>query len=425
MSWSEIKKAVNDDLNIPLNKLVGEYINSENGEKAYLKNTYEKTTIKNYQVLSDMIFFTYENSVHAICAETNHVHYILSFDGTWTVLDNLPLTNTAKLTSQCVEFNGYIYCFYEGTLFKYKQGQWESKSAGVNIAYAGAVVYNDELYVFGVREGGSGNYNNYGKFDKNDNYTHLGTLPLQRPSAFIYAGIYKENITIGFYNDTSGYSFIVQKLENNTFTDIYTFSNYSNSDANVSVAFTNDHIYLFGISYGSYYRGVLSYSDQGQTWLFGETNGYCQALGRRSASAINNNTDVLFSLQTSSNNASRVWRGTGLILNNQLYPNTVYGYVLKTYLIENGSDTLMNPNNLMLSSLPFRIKSIQYFSGQYANNTALAISVTDPTKCVVLITNTCSTSATGIYGYSDFTNKSIKLLAVGSSYSNITIIEFI
>ena len=170
MNLVQLKRTVNDDLSLPLNKSIGEYF--YNGEKISVENHLHKTDVKLPYDFYWGSAVVYNGEIHILGGRGGTDKHYKWNGSSWTSVSTLP------------------YPFY----------------------YGSAVVYNGEIHILGGYSGGGGGNTKHYKWN-GSSWTSVSTLPYE-----LYGGsavVYNNEIHIlGGYdtdNRTNHYSFLNNK----------------------------------------------------------------------------------------------------------------------------------------------------------------------------------------------------------------------
>lgn len=160
MSWAEIKKSVNSDLNIPLNKAIGEIYNGD-GEKLYPEHIYK--TVSRPMLATG----AHSNGGGAVVFD-NAIHY---FGGS---------QSTVSYNSHCSYDHGVI-----------KRGA----DLPYNFTNGASVVWNNEIHIFGGNNSSSVIYNSRHSIYNGSLWENIGKAPWNI-SANAKAVVYNNKIHI-------------------------------------------------------------------------------------------------------------------------------------------------------------------------------------------------------------------------------------
>lgn len=361
MSWAEIKKALNDDLNLPLNKAIGE-IYDGNGDRCYIE--YETGEYKvglalpyDFSYASAVV---YNNEIHLLGSQVNNMytkHY--KWNGSsWASVSTLPYN---FYEGSAVVYNNEIHILGGSggrtKHYKWNGTSWTSVSTlPYNSEKSSAVVYNNEIHILGS-DYNSSTYKYHYKWN-GSSWTSVSTLPYNfyRGAAVVYNN---EIHILGSIGGTNKH----YKWNGSSWDSVSTLP-YDQFYSGSAVVYNNE-IHILGTQDGSSGNRTKHYKWNGSSWSSVSTLPYDFYYG--SAVVHNNEIHILGGDTTYSQNHYK-WNGSSW----QNY--AVYPKIENAYIHVNG--------NKMPTADKGRIKSVQRGKASAAT---ITISNVDPSKCIVIL----------------------------------------
>lgn len=446
MAWSEIKKAVNDNIDIPLNKVVGEKI--LNGEKVYAEHELHSTS-RGIQTLDEIYPEPSTLQGNAKAVKYNGNYYII-------------ITNTISSL-----FTSIIYRF--NNVLKQYEAMCSIPITADSVNGVDAFVYDDLLHIFTMRSRSSNLYIEHYIYDDKTNVCrreHQYSTNLSSTSSLVGAVILNDGYVYVYVqtfnssnNDASYYHFLLGSSSMGTMANIHSNLQYLARP----VLLYHNKIHIFGVvGYSSSLQTLYHYEFDGTNYvqksdisqirvgyfrpfIFNDTMYYIAAYDKKmykwdedsdTWSEVDGYSQSLGTYSSTSSFASKVAHNVDDDTIQMFYassdqPKTTYfngetfadEYSIKT-LDANTSYVKLNDAIMPMNSNPC-IKSIQKGFSKNGNNNEIPISPVNPSKCLVLYDYASFQSSTNYAVWTYYLYPTtLRFITSSNTEFNWTIIEF-